>query len=112
MCSGDVPEVEIISLLGEQLPRYRLRADTVFGYDHDDWLRACPGPPEPMAPLTPRQIEETLQYFRECLVPWGRGAGEGSGGQAAGQAAVWAAVQAAPAGLGQGGEGSTGANRR
>nr|XP_013801830.1 PREDICTED: huntingtin-associated protein 1 [Apteryx mantelli mantelli] len=36
---GDVPEVEIISLLGERLPRYTLRADTVFGYDHDDWLR-------------------------------------------------------------------------
>uniref|UniRef100_A0A8C8B1U8 Huntingtin-associated protein 1 n=1 Tax=Otus sunia TaxID=257818 RepID=A0A8C8B1U8_9STRI len=66
LCSGDVPEVEIISLLGEQLPRYTLRADTVFGYDHDDWLRAPPGPPEPAAPLTPRQIEETLQYFLLC----------------------------------------------
>lgn len=60
--------MEIISLLGEPLPRYTLRADTVFGYDHGDWLRAPPGPPQPAAPLTPQQIEETLQYFREC--PW------------------------------------------
>lgn len=66
--------MEIISLLGEQLPRYKLRADTVFGYDHDDWLRAPPAPPEPAAPLTPQQIAETLQYFRECPVPR-RGAG-------------------------------------
>ncbi|XP_035168981.1 trafficking kinesin-binding protein 1-like [Oxyura jamaicensis] len=67
LCSGgDVPEVEIISLLGEQLPRYKLRADTVFGYDHDDWLRAPPAPPEPAAPLTPKQIAETLQYFLLC----------------------------------------------
>lgn len=66
LCSGDVPEVEITSLLCEQLPRYTLRADTVFGYDHGDWLRAPPGPPAPAAPLTPRQMEETLRYFILC----------------------------------------------
>lgn len=58
--------MEIISLLGEQLPRYTLRADTVFSYDHGDWLRAPTGPPQPVAPLTPQQIEETLQYFLLC----------------------------------------------
>ncbi|KAG7245168.1 hypothetical protein INR49_023734 [Caranx melampygus] len=36
--STDLPEFEIISLLEEQLPVYRLRADTVYGYDQDDWL--------------------------------------------------------------------------
>ncbi|RMC01459.1 hypothetical protein DUI87_21898 [Hirundo rustica rustica] len=66
LCAEDVPEVELISLLREQLPRYTLRADTVFGYDHGDWLRARTGPPQPAAPLTPQQIEATLQYFREC----------------------------------------------
>lgn len=30
MCSGaELPEVEIISLIEEQIPRYRLRADTL-----------------------------------------------------------------------------------
>jgi hypothetical protein len=33
-----LPELEIISLLEEQLPVYRLRADTIFGYEQDDWL--------------------------------------------------------------------------
>ncbi|XP_016159772.1 PREDICTED: trafficking kinesin-binding protein 1-like [Ficedula albicollis] len=65
LSTENVPEVELISLLGEQLPRYTLRADTVFGYDHGDWLRAPPGPLQPVAPLTPQQIEETLQYLRE-----------------------------------------------
>ena len=38
--STEVPEVEVISLLGEDLPRYRLRADylTSFGgYGHGDF---------------------------------------------------------------------------
>lgn len=80
--------MEIISLLGEQLPRYKLRADTVFGYDHDDWLRAPPAPPEPAAPLTPQQIAETLQYFRECPVPR-RGAGRGQWGAGDGVRVGW-----------------------
>uniref|UniRef100_A0A674IN28 Trafficking kinesin protein 1 n=1 Tax=Terrapene triunguis TaxID=2587831 RepID=A0A674IN28_9SAUR len=63
---GNVPEVEIISLLGEQLPHYTLRADTLFGYEHDDWLHTPLLPPEAPTPLTPQQIEETLKYFREC----------------------------------------------
>ncbi|XP_062451323.1 huntingtin-associated protein 1 [Rhea pennata] len=69
---GNVPEVEIISLLGERLPRYTLRVDTVFGYDHDDWLRVPLVPPEAPAALTPRQTEETLQYFLLCAERVGR----------------------------------------
>ncbi len=41
--STEVPEVEVISLLGEDLPRYRLRADylTEFGgYGHGDFARS------------------------------------------------------------------------
>lgn len=33
LCSGEsLPEVEIISLLEEQIPRYKLRADTLTKY--------------------------------------------------------------------------------
>uniref|UniRef100_A0A8C8RIZ4 HAP1 N-terminal domain-containing protein n=1 Tax=Pelusios castaneus TaxID=367368 RepID=A0A8C8RIZ4_9SAUR len=71
-CCGNVPEVEIISLLGEQLPRYTLRADTVFGYEHDDWLHTPLVPPEASACLTPQQIEETLKYFLLCSERAGR----------------------------------------
>ncbi|XP_014281147.1 trafficking kinesin-binding protein 1 isoform X2 [Halyomorpha halys] len=66
VCSGEeLPEVEIISLLEEQIPKYKLRADTLTsfsGYENDDWY--CPSlKPEDVSPLTPEQIRETLNYF-------------------------------------------------
>lgn len=68
MCnSTDLPEVEIISLLEEQLPHYRLRADTIYGYDHDDWLHTPLISPDANIDLTTEQIEETLKYFRKSL---------------------------------------------
>lgn len=85
MCnSTDLPEVEIISLLEEQLPHYKLRADTIYGYDHDDWLHTPLISPDANFDLTTEQIEETLKYFRkskyircaqmqppiECIVPF------------------------------------------
>uniref|UniRef100_A0A8C4F4S1 Trafficking protein, kinesin binding 1 n=1 Tax=Dicentrarchus labrax TaxID=13489 RepID=A0A8C4F4S1_DICLA len=64
--STDLPEFEIISLLEEQLPVYRLRADTVYGYDHDDWLHTPLVAPDTRFDLTTEQIEETLKYFLLC----------------------------------------------
>lgn len=66
--STDLPEFEIISLLEEQLPVYRLRADTVYGYDHDDWLHTPLVAPDARLDLTTEQIEETLKYF--CKSAW------------------------------------------
>lgn len=42
---------------------YRLRADTVYGYDHDDWLHTPLVAPDARFDLTAEQIEETLKYF-------------------------------------------------
>ncbi|CAJ1083731.1 trafficking kinesin-binding protein 1-like [Xyrichtys novacula] len=64
--STDLPEFEIISLLEEQLPVYRLRADTVYGYDNDDWLHTPLVAPDTRFDLTTEQIEETLKYFLLC----------------------------------------------
>lgn len=61
--STDLPEFEIISLLEEQLPVYRLRADTVYGYDLDDWLHTPLVAPDARLDLSTEQIEETLKYF-------------------------------------------------
>ncbi|RXM98387.1 Trafficking kinesin-binding protein 1 [Acipenser ruthenus] len=63
--STDLPEVEIISLLEEQLPHYKLRADTIYGYDHDDWLHTPLISPDANIDLTTEQIEETLKYFQD-----------------------------------------------
>lgn len=64
MCnSADLPELEIVSLLEEQLPVYKLRADTIFGYDQDDWLHTPLVDPDSSLDLTNEQIEETFKYF-------------------------------------------------
>ncbi|XP_015121553.1 uncharacterized protein LOC107044264, partial [Diachasma alloeum] len=69
VCSGEeLPEVEIISLLEEQIPRYRLRADTLTqfqGYENADWFIPTPAlrPEEADVKLSPDQIRETLNYF-------------------------------------------------
>lgn len=64
MCnSTDLPELEIISLLEEQLPVYKLRADTIFAYEQDDWLHTPLVEPDAALDLTTEQIEETLKYF-------------------------------------------------
>lgn len=62
----DLPELEIISLLEEQLPVYKLRADTIYGYEQDDWLCTPLVAPDAALDLTTEQIEETLKYFLLC----------------------------------------------
>uniref|UniRef100_A0A673N0S8 Trafficking kinesin-binding protein 1-like n=1 Tax=Sinocyclocheilus rhinocerous TaxID=307959 RepID=A0A673N0S8_9TELE len=52
--------------LEEQLPHYKLRADTIYGYDHDDWLHTPLISPDVNLDLTTEQIEETLKYFLLC----------------------------------------------
>ncbi|XP_076266762.1 trafficking kinesin-binding protein milt isoform X2 [Rhynchophorus ferrugineus] len=72
LCSGEsLPEVEIISLLEEQIPRYRLRADTLTkfgGYENQDWFIPSPAlqVDETDLQLSPDQIRETLNYFLLC----------------------------------------------
>lgn len=72
LCSGEsLPEVEIISLLEEQIPRYKLRADTLTkfgGYENQDWFIPSPALQidEADLKLSPDQIRETLNYFLLC----------------------------------------------
>ena len=61
-----------MSLVEEQLPRYRLRADylTEFkgGVDNEHWVVRTPAlvKDNTAASLTPDQAEATLQYFVAC----------------------------------------------
>ena len=67
----NVAEIELISLVQEQLPRYKLRADTLTsfaGYEHSDWHKRKPAAVEDdddNVDLSPELIEETLKYFSE-----------------------------------------------
>ena len=67
---ADPDEVEILSLIQEQIPRYRLRADSVSdfgGYSHQDWIQTPLINLDTDLDLTDLQIAESLKYFSECF---------------------------------------------
>lgn len=62
-----LPEVDLVSLVEEQLPRYSLRADAVTdftGYSNADWniQTPCPSLGEDFS-FSTEFIAETLKYF-------------------------------------------------
>ncbi|CAI6351169.1 unnamed protein product [Macrosiphum euphorbiae] len=74
ICSNDdLPEVELISLLEETIPQYKLRADTLTqftGYENKDWYIPSPASNEDevdTASLSKEYIRETLNYFRKYI---------------------------------------------
>ncbi|XP_037050623.1 trafficking kinesin-binding protein milt isoform X2 [Bradysia coprophila] len=72
LCSSEhLPEVEIFSLLEEQIPKYKLRVDSLTqftGYENQDWFVPSPALPIPKGGfgLNRDQIRETLNYFLLC----------------------------------------------
>lgn len=65
ICSSDnIAEVDVISLLDEKIPQYKLRADTIFSHSNCDWIRAPLYIDEnEVNELTNEQIAFTLDYF-------------------------------------------------
>ena len=64
---GIFPEVDLVSLLEERLPRYKLRADTLTdfaGYNNCDWSVQTPCLSSDFEfDFSPEFIEQTLNYF-------------------------------------------------
>lgn len=68
--SDDLPEVEIFSLLEEQIPKYNIRSDSLTkfgGYENQDWFVPFPALqiPQDGLGLNKELIRETLNYFRK-----------------------------------------------
>ncbi|NWT78355.1 TRAK2 protein, partial [Lanius ludovicianus] len=61
--SEDLPEVELVSMLEEQLPDYKLRADSLYLYENAGWIQptACHGRLPEMA--SPACEEESFHYM-------------------------------------------------
>ncbi|XP_031970175.1 trafficking kinesin-binding protein 2 isoform X3 [Corvus moneduloides] len=61
--SEDIPEVELVSMLEEQLPDYKLRADSLYLYENTGWIqpKACHGRLPEMA--SPAREEESFRYM-------------------------------------------------
>lgn len=58
VCSdGDLPEVELVNLLEEQLPQYKLRVDSLLLCKDRDWA------PPPLQPQPVSDAEETLRHM-------------------------------------------------
>ncbi|XP_014809872.1 PREDICTED: trafficking kinesin-binding protein 2 isoform X2 [Calidris pugnax] len=64
VCSTeDLPEVELVSMLEEQLPDYKLRVDSLYLYENQDWIQspACHGHlPEITSPV---RDEDPFRYM-------------------------------------------------
>lgn len=61
--SQDVPEVELVNLLEDQLPQYKLRVDSLYLYDHQDWIQHSPTQSNGLGSLSPVLAEETFRYM-------------------------------------------------
>ncbi|KAM9235413.1 trafficking kinesin-binding protein 2 [Leptosomus discolor] len=64
VCSSeDLPEVELVSMLEEQLPDYKLRVDSLYLYENQDWIQssACHG--HLPAVTSPVHDEEPFHYM-------------------------------------------------
>ncbi|XP_010600781.3 trafficking kinesin-binding protein 2 isoform X1 [Loxodonta africana] len=64
VCSNeDLPEVELVSLLEEQLPQYKLRVDSLFLYENQDWTQSPHQHQHASDALSPVLAEETFRYM-------------------------------------------------
>ncbi|XP_078536343.1 trafficking kinesin-binding protein 2 isoform X2 [Lissotriton helveticus] len=64
VCANEnLPEVELVSLLEDQLPQYKLRVDSLFLYDHQDWIQSPSQKNHAVGSLSPVLAEETFRYM-------------------------------------------------
>lgn len=61
--TSDNTEVHLISLVSEQIPKYRLRSESPAGYYQQDWLQTPLLSPSSDTELSPELYEQTFQYF-------------------------------------------------
>ena len=60
---SSLPEVEIVSLVQELIPRYRLRADTDFAYSNEDFIPTPRINDSEFKSLSYTQIRGLLDYY-------------------------------------------------
>ncbi|XP_062907717.1 trafficking kinesin-binding protein 2-like isoform X1 [Mobula hypostoma] len=64
VCSSEeLPEVELVSLIEDQLPQYHLRADSLYFYQNEDWEQTSEHPEHASGGLSPTQAEEAFRYM-------------------------------------------------
>jgi trafficking kinesin-binding protein 1 len=67
---SNLSEIEIVSLVQELIPRYRLRADTDFACSNEDFIQTPRIDGSDFEPLTHTQIRALLDYYgRRIFLP-------------------------------------------
>lgn len=60
---SDLAEVEVVSLVQELIPKYRLRADTDFACSNQDFIQTPRIDGSEFQALTSKQIRALLEYY-------------------------------------------------
>ena len=60
---SNLAEVEVVSLVQELIPRYRLRAETDFACSNEDFIQTPRIDGSEFEPLTNEQIRALLDYY-------------------------------------------------
>ncbi|XP_068101256.1 trafficking kinesin-binding protein 2 isoform X2 [Hyperolius riggenbachi] len=59
----DAPEMELVNMLEDQLPQYKLHVDSLYLYDHQDWIQSPTKQSNGLGSLSPVLAEETFRYM-------------------------------------------------
>ncbi|NWU41558.1 TRAK2 protein, partial [Hylia prasina] len=63
-CSNEhIPEVELVSMLEEQLPDYKLRVDSLYLYEKPDWIQPAPCHGRLPEVASPAREEDSFRYM-------------------------------------------------
>lgn len=61
--SEDLAEIELVSLLEDELPNYQLRTDSLFLYHNEDWVQPSSYPHNTSTPRASVLVEEPFKYM-------------------------------------------------
>ncbi|XP_044287802.1 trafficking kinesin-binding protein 2 isoform X1 [Varanus komodoensis] len=67
--NGDLPEVELVSMLEEQLPQYKLHVDSLYLSENDDWIQSAGCHSHIPDVTSPALAEETFHYMTLIELP-------------------------------------------
>ncbi|KAM4626394.1 trafficking kinesin-binding protein 2 isoform 2-T2 [Discoglossus pictus] len=67
--SEDVPEVELVNMLEDQLPQYKLRVDSLYLYNDQEWIQSPTHKSNGLGSLSPILAEETFRYMTFLDLP-------------------------------------------
>ncbi|KAM8934675.1 trafficking kinesin-binding protein 2 [Pelodytes ibericus] len=65
----DVPEMELVNMLEDQLPQYKLRVDSLYLYDHQEWIQSPTHKKNSLGSLSPVLSDDTFRYMTFVELP-------------------------------------------